>query len=60
MEAAKAAHEWVSKFQAALDKKDGDALANLFVDEGWWRDMLTIDSMDFNSFRSECCGSLAH
>ncbi|KAL7008598.1 hypothetical protein EMMF5_001860 [Cystobasidiomycetes sp. EMM_F5] len=51
MEAAKACHQWVVKFQAALDKKDADALANLFVDNGWWRDMLTIDAVDFNSYR---------
>lgn len=51
LEAAKAAHNWVQKFNAALGKKDGDAIEALFVDEGWWRDMLSIDSMDFNSFR---------
>lgn len=53
MQAAKAAHAWVSEFQAALDAKDADKITNLFTDDGWWRDMLTIDAVDFNSYRSE-------
>jgi len=53
MEAAKAAHAWVSQFQSALDSKDADKITNLFTDDGWWRDMLTIDAVDFNSYRSK-------
>lgn len=52
MEAAKAAHQWCNQFQAALDKGDSDAIADLFVDDGWWRDMLTLN-FDFNSYKSE-------
>lgn len=53
MEAAKAAHAWVSEFQSALDAKDADKITNLFTDDGWWRDMLTIDAVDFNSYRKQ-------
>ena len=52
MEAAKAAHAWCHKFQAALDAQDINDIANHFTDDGWWRDMLTIDATDFNSFKS--------
>lgn len=52
MEAAKAAHQWCSNFQAAIDKKDVDAIVEAFTEDGWWRDMLTF-AFDFNSFKSE-------
>lgn len=51
MEAAKAAHQWCTNFQAAIDKKDVDAIVEAFTDDGWWRDMLTF-TFDFNSFKS--------
>lgn len=50
MEAAKAAHQWCNQFQAALDKGDADGIVELFVDDGWWRDMLTL-TFDFNSYK---------
>jgi hypothetical protein len=52
MEAAKAAHQWCTQFQAAVDKGDESAVAELFTDDGWWRDMLTLN-FDFNSYKSE-------
>lgn len=52
MEAAKAAHQWCTSFQAFIDKKDIDAIVEAFTEDGWWRDMLTF-AFDFNSFKSE-------
>src|SRR3954463_10389536 len=34
--------EWLSRFCAALDRKDGAAAADLFADECYWRDLLSF------------------
>jgi len=51
LEAAKAAHQWVTAFQQNLDSKNIDKLVDAFDDAGYWRDMLTIDMTDFNSLK---------
>lgn len=34
--------EWLSRFGAALDRKDGRAAADLFADECYWRDLVSF------------------
>src|SRR6202790_824752 len=34
--------EWLSRFAAALDRKDAPAAANLFDDECYWRDLISF------------------
>ena len=34
--------EWLSRFGAALDRKDGAAAADLFADECYWRDLVSF------------------
>jgi len=51
MEAAKACHAWCSKIQQAIDSKDIDTIADSFSEDGWWRDMLIVNPVDFNSFK---------
>ena len=34
--------EWLSRFGAALDRKDGAAAADLFGDECYWRDLISF------------------
>ncbi|MFL9875813.1 FAD-dependent oxidoreductase [Paraburkholderia megapolitana] len=35
--------EWCASFNAAIAEKDYNSVASLFVEEGYWRDMLTFD-----------------
>jgi putative flavoprotein involved in K+ transport len=34
--------EWLSNFGAALDRADFDAAANLFQEDGYWRDLVSL------------------
>ena len=34
--------EWLSRFGAALDRKDRAAAAELFADECYWRDLISF------------------
>ncbi len=34
--------DWLSRFGAALERKDGAAVANLFGDECYWRDLISF------------------
>ena len=38
----KVVNEWLKHFEAALSKNKFDAAANLFVDQGQWRDLLAF------------------
>ncbi|KAA1095597.1 hypothetical protein PGTUg99_007169 [Puccinia graminis f. sp. tritici] len=39
---------WLERAQACFDEKDVDQFVDLFSEEGYWRDILTIE-LDFNS-----------
>ncbi|WP_181779400.1 flavin-containing monooxygenase [Pseudonocardia pini] len=34
--------DWVDEFARALDSRDVDAVVRLFVDDGWWRDVVVL------------------
>ena len=38
----KVVNEWLKQFEASLSKNRFDAAANLFVDQGQWRDLLAF------------------
>lgn len=44
------AAEWLARFERAAAEADFEALAGLFVDDCWWRDMLCINP-DFTTAR---------
>ncbi|BGP54614.1 hypothetical protein JCM8202v2_002201 [Rhodotorula sphaerocarpa] len=48
--AAEAAQGFCDSIQAAFDAKDPDGIVGHFTDDGWWRDVLTLD-FDFNSIQ---------
>src|SRR5690349_3356988 len=39
---AMAAQDWLARLETALTKRDGAALASLFVADGYWRDVLAL------------------
>ncbi|KWU44303.1 pyridine nucleotide-disulfide oxidoreductase family protein [Rhodotorula sp. JG-1b] len=50
--AADAAQAFCNSLQAAFDAKDADGIVKHFRDDGWWRDILTVD-FDFNSIKRD-------
>lgn len=49
---AELAQTFLDSFQKAIRAEDVEGIAKLFREDGWWRDILTIDSGDFNAFKS--------
>src|ERR1700710_1541645 len=49
LDAAKIAAEWLAAFGAAVESKDIEAIAGLFIAESWWRDMLAF-TWSFRTF----------
>ncbi|WAQ87739.1 hypothetical protein PtA15_8A645 [Puccinia triticina] len=41
-------NSWLARAQKSLEEKDVDQFVDLFSDDGYWRDILTIE-LDFNS-----------
>src|SRR5262249_12514056 len=44
------AHEWLRRFGNALEQRDPDLAADLFMAEGWWRDLLAF-TWDLRTFQ---------
>jgi putative flavoprotein involved in K+ transport len=52
------ASEWLRQFGEALEQRDTDRAANLFMAEGWWRDLLafTWDLRTFHGTKAIAAG----
>ena len=45
------AQHWLSQFEIAAETNDGERFASLFVDNGFWRDILAFTN-DYRSIRT--------
>ncbi len=52
LDARSVANEWFKAFAAAVERKDASALSELFLEDGFWRDMLAL-TWEFRTFQSQ-------
>ncbi|KZT62286.1 FAD/NAD(P)-binding domain-containing protein [Calocera cornea HHB12733] len=48
-QAQSVAEDWLSAFSSAIDRNNVPAVLSLFIDDAWWRDLLSL-TWDFRSF----------
>lgn len=50
LDAGAVASEWTRSFAQHVSDNDADGILNIFVEDGWWRDILAL-TWDFRTFR---------